>query len=69
MPCHPDRVRRNYHDVQAAMLEMPAQCAYEARFYVTKREVASWMDPRMMIDCLLRKFRDLLIETYKVRTR
>jgi hypothetical protein len=46
MPCHADRVRRNYTDIEAqptALEPYHAQLATVVR--ITKKEIASWPDP------------------------
>lgn len=42
MPCHPDRVRANYHDVKVFETLKPEQNAIEVRMLVTRDEIASW---------------------------
>lgn len=45
MPSHPDRVRRNYHTVTDAAVNLHREQIVNISVAVTRQEIASWMYP------------------------
>lgn len=58
MPCHPDRVRRNYHDITIQTRENFETRATEVRISITRQDVATAMSARELKHAVLKRIGD-----------
>lgn len=57
MPCHADRVRRNYHDVEVREVERPAAMETLVVIHISRQAIASCLSPREVEHEVLRRIR------------
>lgn len=62
MPSHPERVRRNYHDVEIAGASIASEDCYEVAVRITRAEIATWTSARMMRDEYAEKIYRVLVK-------
>lgn len=65
MPSHPDRVRRNYHDIHIEKYEIPAANEQVIYIKITRRQIASAMTKEEIEYSVLRSIHLGIFEQYR----
>lgn len=60
MPCHSDRVRRNYHTVKVVPRAIPSQDLFSMTVYVSRHEIASHVSKHEMRRLIMRQLADTM---------
>ena len=64
MPCHPDRVRANYHTVTSRTHDIEAEQIVQVSIALTRMEIASWMSPRAAARAVAERVYDQVINVF-----
>jgi hypothetical protein len=65
MPSHPDRVRRNYHEIYAIDTHDIQNDQQRINIVITKLEVASWCNLKELRRFIVGKVYDMVTKQYK----
>lgn len=69
MPSHPDRVRHNYHMVEAVVHDIQRECRIEACVGMSRQEITSWVSGRMAARALAEHVYRQVLELFPITHR